>query len=94
MQCRVEIGTFKAASYERYFKKTSLQVATPAFCFFSLGFGFVFILLIIKLRLYIRPTFWNKTPDTFKRTKNLNTFKLNNLKKYFLSELKNCNNSF
>ena len=42
---------------------------------------------------YIGPTFWNKTPDTFKRTKNLNTFK-HNLKKYFLNELKNCNNSF
>ena len=35
---------------------------------------------------YIGPTFWNKTPDTLKRTKNLNTFK-HNLKKYFLNEL-------
>ena len=35
---------------------------------------------------YIGPTFWNKTPDTLKRTKNLNTFK-HNLKKYFLKEL-------
>ena len=42
---------------------------------------------------YIGPTFWNKTPDTIKRTKNLNTFK-HNLKKYFLNELKNCNNFF
>ena len=42
---------------------------------------------------YIGPTFWNKTPDTLKRTKNLNNFK-HNLKKYFLNELKNCNNSF
>ena len=41
----------------------------------------------------IGPTFWNKTPDTLKRTKNLNTSK-HNLKKYFLNELKNCNNSF
>ena len=42
---------------------------------------------------YIGPTFWNKTPDTLKRTKNLNTFK-HNLKKYFLNELKNCDNTF
>ena len=42
---------------------------------------------------YIGPTFWNKTPDKFKHTKNLNTFK-HNLKKYFLNELKNCNNFF
>ena len=42
---------------------------------------------------YIDPTFWNKTPDKFKRTKNLNTFK-HNLKIYFLNELKICNNSF
>ena len=26
---------------------------------------------------YIGPTFWNKTPDTLKRTKNLNNFKHN-----------------
>ena len=36
---------------------------------------------------YIGPTFWNKTPDTLKHTKNLNTLK-HNLKKYFLNELK------
>ena len=40
----------------------------------------------------VGPTFWNKTPDTFKHTKNLNTFKHN--LKYFLNELRNCNNSF
>ena len=43
--------------------------------------------------LYIGPTFWNKTSDTFKHTKNLNAFK-HSLNKYFLNELKNCNNSF
>ena len=42
---------------------------------------------------YIGPTFWNKTPYTLKRTKNLNTFK-HSLKRYFLNKLKNCNNSF
>ena len=42
---------------------------------------------------YIGPTFWNETQDTLKRTKNLNAFKYD-LKKYFLNELKNCNNSF
>ena len=42
---------------------------------------------------YIGPTFWNKTLDTLKCTKNLNTFK-RNLKKYFLTELKNCDNTF
>ena len=36
---------------------------------------------------YIGPTFWNKTPDTLKCTKNLNNFK-HNLKKYFLTERK------
>ena len=41
----------------------------------------------------IGPTFWNKTPDIFKHTKNINTFK-HNLKKCFLNEPKNCNNSF
>ena len=47
-----------------------------------------------KLALsYVVLTFWNKTPDTLKRTKNLNTFK-HNLKKYFLNELKNCDNTF
>ena len=42
---------------------------------------------------YIGPTFWNKIPDTLKCTKNLNTFK-HNFKKYFLNELKNCDNTF
>ena len=42
---------------------------------------------------YIGRTFWNKTPDTLKRTKDLNTVK-HNLKKYLLNKLKNCNNSF
>ena len=42
---------------------------------------------------YIGPTFWNKTLDTLKCTKNLNTFK-RNWNKYFLNELKNCNNPF
>ena len=42
---------------------------------------------------YIGPTFWNKTPERLKCTKNLNSFK-HNLKKYFLNELENCDNSF
>ena len=42
---------------------------------------------------YIGPTFLNKTPDTLRCTKNLNTFK-HNLKKYFLNELKICKNIF
>ena len=42
---------------------------------------------------HIGPTFWNKTPDTLNRTKNRNTFK-HNLKKYFLNELNNCDNTF
>ena len=42
---------------------------------------------------YIGPTFWNKTPDTLKRSNNLNTFK-HNFKKYIIKELKNSNNSF
>ena len=42
---------------------------------------------------YIGPTFWNKTLDTLKRTENFNNFK-HNLKKYFLNELKNCDNTF
>ena len=46
MQWRVEIGIFNAISKARYFKKKSLRVATPAFCFFSFGFRFVFMLLI------------------------------------------------
>ena len=42
---------------------------------------------------YIGTTFWNKAPDTLKRTKSFNTFK-HNLKKSFLNELKNCDNTF
>ena len=42
---------------------------------------------------YTGPIFWNKILDTLMRTKNLNNFK-RNLKKYFLNELKNCNNHF
>ena len=42
---------------------------------------------------YIGPTFWDKTLNTLKRPKNLNTFK-HNLKKYFLNYLKNCDNTF
>ena len=42
---------------------------------------------------YIGLTFWNKTPDTLKRTKNPNNTK-HDLKKYFLNELKNCDNTF
>ena len=41
---------------------------------------------------YIGPPFWNKTPDTLKRTKNTNT--LNMIWKKYLNELKNCDNSF
>ena len=41
---------------------------------------------------YIGPTCSNKTSNTFKSTKNLNTFK-NNLKKHFLCELRNSKNS-
>ena len=39
---------------------------------------------------HIGPTIWSKTPDTLKRTKNLNTFK-HNLKEHYLKELKNSN---
>ena len=39
---------------------------------------------------YIGPTIWSKTPDTLKRTKNLNTFK-HNLKEHYLKELENSN---
>ena len=39
---------------------------------------------------YIGPIIWSKTPDTLKRTKNLNTFK-HNLKEHYLKELKNFN---
>ena len=42
---------------------------------------------------YISPNFWNKTPDTVKRSNDLNTFK-HNFKKCILKELKNSNNSF
>ena len=42
---------------------------------------------------YIGPTFWNKTPNTLKRSNNLNTFK-HNFKKYILTELKNSSISF
>ena len=41
---------------------------------------------------YIGPTFRNKTLDTLKCTKYLNTFK--QFEKYFLNELKNYSNSF
>ena len=41
---------------------------------------------------YISPTFWNTTKDTLKRANNLNTF-IHNLKRFFLSEHKNFNNS-
>ena len=40
---------------------------------------------------YSCPIIWNKTSDTFKRTKNRNTFK-HTFKKSFLNELKNCKN--
>ena len=39
---------------------------------------------------YIGSTIWSKTPDTLKRTKNLNTFE-HNLKEQYLKELKNSN---
>ena len=39
---------------------------------------------------YIVPTIWNKTPDTLKRTKNLNMSK-HNLKEHYLKELRNSN---
>ena len=42
---------------------------------------------------YVGPTFWNKKPDTLKRSNNLNTFK-HNFKKYILKEIKNSNSSF
>ena len=47
MQWRVEIGIFNATSKARYFKENSLRVAAPVFGFFSFGFRFVFILLIL-----------------------------------------------
>ena len=47
MQWRVEIGIFNATSKARYFKKNSLRVAAPVFGFFSFGFRFVCILLIL-----------------------------------------------
>ena len=42
---------------------------------------------------YIGPTFWNKTTDTLKHSKNLDTFK-HNFKKFILKKLKNSNNFF
>ena len=47
MQWRVEIGIFNAASNTKYFKKKSLRIAAPVFCYSSFGFRFVFILLIL-----------------------------------------------
>ena len=47
MQRRVEIGIFNATSKAKCFKKKSLWVAAPVFGFFSFGFCFVFILLIL-----------------------------------------------
>ena len=47
MQWRVEIGIFNATSKARYFKRKSLRVAAPVFRFFSFGFRFVCILLIL-----------------------------------------------
>ena len=47
MQWHIEIGIFNATSKARYFKKKILQIAAPVFCFFSFGFRFVFILLIL-----------------------------------------------
>ena len=47
MQWRIEIGVFNATSKARYFKKKILQIAAPVFCFFSFGFRFVFIVLIL-----------------------------------------------
>ena len=38
---------FNALSKVRYFKKKSLRAAAPVFCFFSFGFRFVFMLLIL-----------------------------------------------
>ena len=46
-QWRVEIGIFNATTRATYFKKKSLRVAAPVFCFFSFEFRFVFILLIL-----------------------------------------------
>ena len=47
MQWRLEIGIFNARYKARYFKKNSLRVTAPAFGFFSFGFRFVCILLIL-----------------------------------------------
>ena len=52
MQQRVEVGIFNATSKARYFKKNSLRVAGPVFCFFSFGFRFVFILLFLFVYFY------------------------------------------
>ena len=47
MEWCVEIGIFNASSNARYFNKKSLGAAAPPFGFFSFGFRFVFILLIL-----------------------------------------------
>ena len=47
MQWCIEIGIFNATFKGRDFKKKSLRVAAPVFCFFSFGFHFVFILQIL-----------------------------------------------
>ena len=47
MQWCVEIGIFNATSKAQYLKKKFLGVAAPVFDFFSFGFRFVFILLIL-----------------------------------------------
>ena len=47
IQWRVEIEIFNATSKARFFKKNSSRVAAPVFGFFSFGFRFVFILLIL-----------------------------------------------
>ena len=39
---------------------------------------------------FIGPALWNKVPDDFKRTTNLNAFK-HNLKKHYLKELGKSN---
>ena len=47
MQLRVETAIFNATPKARYFKKKSLRVAALVFYLLSLGFRFVFILLIL-----------------------------------------------
>ena len=46
MQWSVEVGIFNLHS-RHYFKKRSVRVAAPVFCFFSFGFRFVFIQLLL-----------------------------------------------